>query len=51
MPPKLDQGTAFVPRNGARVWFKEAEHLLVGGDFLACEHPAARLRNHPLHQG
>src|SRR5260370_36129701 len=48
---EFDQRPAFVPRNGAGVWFKEAEHLLVRGDFLALEDPAARLRNHPLHQG
>ena len=47
---KLDLGSAFVARNGACVRLKEAEHLLVGGNFFALEHPAARLHDHPLHQ-
>ena len=51
MPPELDEGPAFVPRNGPGMWLKEAEHLLVGGDGSALEHPAARLRDHLLHQG
>src|SRR6266567_9511424 len=50
MPSELDQGPAFVARNGPGMRLKEAEHLLVGGDFLALEHPAARLRDYLLHQ-
>lgn len=48
---ELDLGPTFVPRDGACVRFEEAEHLLVGGNFLPLEDPAARLRNHLLHQG
>src|SRR5947209_2842866 len=48
--PKLDLGSALVPRDGPCVRLEEAENLLVGGDFLAFEDPVARLRDHPLDQ-
>src|SRR5258708_40010249 len=47
---EFDQRPAFVPRNGAGVRLKEAEHLLVRGNFLALDHPLTRLRDHLLHQ-
>src|SRR5206468_4411949 len=40
---ELDLGPAFVPRDSTRVRFEEAEDLLVGGNFLPFEDPAARL--------
>ena len=46
---ELDRGAAFVAGNSAGVWLKEAEHLLLGGNFFAFEDPAARLHDHPLH--
>src|SRR6266567_8175419 len=50
MAPKLDLGSALVPRDGPCVWLEEAEDLLVGGDGSAFEDPVARLRDHPLDQ-
>jgi hypothetical protein len=50
VPPEFDQSPTFVPGNGAGVRFKEAEDLLLRGDFLALQDSAARLRNHPFHQ-
>src|SRR5216683_6063913 len=50
VPPEFDQSPTFVPGNGPRVRFKEAEDLLLRGDFLALQDSVARLRNHPFHQ-
>ena len=50
VPPKLNQGTAFVARDGAGVRLEEAEHLLLRCDLLAFEHSATCLSNHPLDQ-
>jgi len=47
---ELDERTAFVPRDGPRVRFEEAEHLLLRCHLLAFEHSAACLSNHPLDQ-
>src|SRR5947209_4103027 len=50
MATKLDEGTAFVPRDGPCVRLEEAEHLLLRCHLLAVEHSAACLSNHLLHQ-
>jgi hypothetical protein len=47
---KLDQRTAFVAGDGARMRLEEAEYLLPQGHLLALQHARARLGNDALHQ-
>src|SRR5260370_3893423 len=47
---KLDERTALVARNGARVRLEEAEHLLARSHLLALQHTTACLGDHALDQ-